>query len=104
MVTKRATATRGTFAIPRLVIQASARLNWGLPRGACPSSRRRLLGKQDPAFRTKPQIGLELVGKTLGIGVAFRTVVADCFYGDHCTFERTPSGTGLPFVLGIKSS
>ncbi len=62
------------------------------------------LGKKDPAFRTKPQIALELVGKALGLGVAFRAVVADCFYGDNLTFERTLSGAGLPFVLGIKPS
>jgi SRSO17 transposase len=61
-------------------------------------------GKKDPAFQTKPQIALELVAKALGIGVAFRAVVADCFYGDNPTFEGTLSSAGLPFVLGVKPS
>ena len=40
-------------------------------------------GKKDPAFRTKPQLGMQLVDAALATGVTFRAVVADC---------RAPSG------------
>jgi SRSO17 transposase len=65
---------------------------------------RLLLGKKDPTFRTKPQLGLELVERAVGLGVSFRAVVADCFYGDNPTFEGTLAGADLPFVLGVKPS
>jgi SRSO17 transposase len=40
-------------------------------------------GKQDPAFRTKPQIAVQLVQQAVARGIPFRAVVADCFYGEH---------------------
>ena len=59
-------------------------------------------GKKDPAFRTKPQIGVALVDAALSAGVAFRAVVADCGYGDHAAFEGALSEAGLPHVLGVQ--
>src|SRR5438445_836477 len=35
-------------------------------------------GKQDPAFRTKPQIGMALVEADRALGLPFRAVLADC--------------------------
>lgn len=61
-------------------------------------------GKNDPAFRTKPQIAVELVDAALSAGIAFRAVVADCFYGENDTFEGALSEAGLPYVLGLKPS
>lgn len=61
-------------------------------------------GKADPAFRTKPQIAVELVDAALTAGVPFRAVVADCLYGDNATFEGTLAEATLPFVLGVKPS
>jgi SRSO17 transposase len=61
-------------------------------------------GKADPAFRTKPQIAVELVDKALALGVEFRAVVADCGYGDSADFEEALLAAGLPFVLGVKPS
>lgn len=40
-------------------------------------------GKADPAFRTKPQIALDLVERAVASGIPFRAVVADAFYGEH---------------------
>ncbi len=40
-------------------------------------ARRLPKGKSDPAFRTKPQIALELIEAALDVGVLFRAVVAD---------------------------
>jgi len=61
-------------------------------------------GKADLAFRTKPQIAVELVDAALAAGVSFRAVVADSLYGDNPTFERTLEAASLPFVLGVKPS
>src|SRR5262245_48162330 len=44
-------------------------------------------GKKDPAFRTKPQLAVELVDAALDAGLSFRAVVADCAYGENRAFE-----------------
>src|SRR4030095_4401200 len=59
-------------------------------------------GKQDPAFRTKPQLAVELVDAALAAGVPFRAVVADCAYGDNLGFEETLQEDGLPFARALK--
>jgi SRSO17 transposase len=61
-------------------------------------------GKADPAFRTKPQLAVELVDAALDAGFSFRAVVADCFYGENATFEGALAEAGLPFVLALKPS
>src|SRR5215216_2814717 len=60
-------------------------------------------GKQDPAFRTKPQLAVDLVDAALAAGVPLRAVVADCAYGDNLGFEETLEEAGLPFVLALKA-
>jgi SRSO17 transposase len=62
------------------------------------------LGKKDPAFRTKPQIALELVDAALSAGFSFRAIVSDCIYGENATFEAALSAASLPYVLGLKPS
>jgi len=61
-------------------------------------------GKQDPAFRTKPQLGVELVDAARAAGVPFRAVVADCAYGENPTFEGALWAAELPFVFGLRPS
>lgn len=61
-------------------------------------------GKKDPAFRTKPQIGMALVDAALAMGVLFRAVVADCGYGDSQAFEGALFEAGLPYVVAVKPS
>ena len=75
-------------------------------------------GKQDTAFRTKPQIALELVQQEVKEGLPFRAVVADCFYGENDVFvsglqgleqqglEQNGGSNGNPigFVLSLKRS
>ena len=60
-------------------------------------------GQQDPAFRSKPQLAVELVDAALAAGVPFRAVVADCAYGDNLGFEEALEEAGLPFVLALKA-
>jgi SRSO17 transposase len=61
-------------------------------------------GKRDPAFRTKPKLAVELIDAALEAGIAFRAVVADCFYGDNLEFEDTLGAAELPYVLALKPS
>lgn len=61
-------------------------------------------GKADLAFRTKPQLAVELVDAALEAGLSFRAVVADCFYGENATFEGALAAASLPYVLALKPS
>jgi DDE superfamily endonuclease len=59
-------------------------------------------GEQDPAFRTKPRLAVELVRAAQQAGVPFRAVVADCAYGDNPGFTDALGAAGVPFVLALK--
>ena len=56
-------------------------------------------GKQDPAFRTKPQMALALIEQARLAGIVFRAIVADCFYGDNGALEAALRQRHLPYVL-----
>ena len=62
------------------------------------------LGKADPAFRTKPQIALELVDQALAQDWPLRAVVADSFYGEHAGFTSGLTQRGVPYVAALKPS
>jgi SRSO17 transposase len=59
-------------------------------------------GERNPSFRTKPQLAIELVGAAQQAGIAFRAVVADCFYGDNPGFTDALTAAKTPFVLALK--
>jgi hypothetical protein len=59
-------------------------------------------GDRDPAFRTKPQLAVELVHAAREGGIGFRAVVADCFYGDNPGFTDALVAAKVPFVLALK--
>jgi SRSO17 transposase len=61
-------------------------------------------GMSDPAYRTKPQIALELVAHAVAGGIPFRAVVADRFYGDNDGFKTGLHQLGLGYVLALKPS
>jgi SRSO17 transposase len=61
-------------------------------------------GKQDPAFRTKPQIALQLVRQAVAGSLPFRAVVADCFYGEHQEFKRGLQALQVGYVLALQPS
>jgi SRSO17 transposase len=61
-------------------------------------------GKQHPAFRTKPQLALELVLAARAAGIPFRAVVADSLYGEHPEFKRVMWQADIPYVLAVKPS
>jgi hypothetical protein len=59
-------------------------------------------GKNDPAFRTKLQIGADLAVRAQDAGFAFRAVCADSAYGDQDGFRGELAQAGLPFVMALK--
>jgi SRSO17 transposase len=56
-------------------------------------------GKQDASFRTKPQLALALINQAQSSGIAFKAIVADCWYGDHDALQAALTRHRLPFVL-----
>jgi len=61
-------------------------------------------GKADPAFRTKLKIASELVERAVEVGVSFRAVVADSFYGEDEDFKQSLGELGVGYVLALKPS
>jgi hypothetical protein len=61
-------------------------------------------GEADPAFRTKLEIASGLVERSVAMGVPFRAVVADLFYGEDRGFKRSLEGLGVAYVLSLKKS
>ncbi len=61
-------------------------------------------GKDDPEFRTKLKIACQLVERSVEMGVPFRAVVADSFYGEDRGFKRALGELGVGYVLALKKS
>jgi len=61
-------------------------------------------GTSDPRFRTKLKIAQQLVERSVAMGVPFRAVVADSFYGEDEDFKHTLSSLGVGYVLALKES
>jgi hypothetical protein len=59
-------------------------------------------GKADPALRTKPQIGVQLVDRAREAHVPFRAVVADSVYGESPNFEGQLWKAKVPYVLSLR--
>jgi hypothetical protein len=59
-------------------------------------------GKNDPAFRTKLQIGAGLAAPAKAAGFVLRAVAADSAYGDQDGFRGELREAGLPFVMALK--
>jgi SRSO17 transposase len=61
-------------------------------------------GKADPAFRTKPQIAVELIARAVAERSPCRAVVADAFYGENETFHIGLHRLQVGFVVALKRS
>lgn len=57
----------------------------------------------DPAFRTKPQLAVELI-EAVRHDWPYRAVVADCLYGRNELFVTSLLTSAIPFVLSLPSS
>jgi SRSO17 transposase len=60
-------------------------------------------GKDDPAFRTKPQLAVQRIDAAIEAGFAFRAVVADCLYGEHPAVQTALWDGAIPYVMGLRA-
>lgn len=58
-------------------------------------------GKNDPAFRTKPQIALQLVQRAKALDWPFRAVVADSLYGEDRGLRVGLRQVQAPYVFAL---
>ena len=61
-------------------------------------------GKNDPQFRTKLKIAVQLVERALQEKIPFRAVVADSFYGEDQGVREGLRKLSAPYVLALKPS
>jgi len=62
------------------------------------------LGERDPAYRTKPRIGVDPVTRAAQEGLPVRAVVADSFAGENETFRTGLAQPGVGDVLAPRPS
>jgi SRSO17 transposase len=68
-------------------------------------ARRAMAGvPEEVAFRTKPAIALEQIGRALADGVPPGVVVTDAAYGNDTDFRDGVTALGLAYVAGIQGS
>jgi SRSO17 transposase len=61
-------------------------------------------GRNDPEFRTKLTIALQLVREAIQEGWPFRAVVADSFYGEDRNLRGGLRALSVPYVMALKPS
>jgi hypothetical protein len=61
-------------------------------------------GRNDPDFRTKLKIALQLVQQAILAGWPFRAVVADSFYGEDRGLRGGLQKLSVPYVMALKPS
>src|SRR2546423_3957368 len=61
-------------------------------------------GKEDPQFRTKLKIAVELVRRAVQAQIPLRAVVADSFYGEDRGVKGGLRELGVGYVLALKPS
>ena len=61
-------------------------------------------GKNDPQFRTKLKIAVQLVERAVQEAIPFRAVVADSFYGEDRGVREGLRRLCVPYVLALKPS
>jgi len=61
-------------------------------------------GEEDPGFRTKLKIALELVNRAVQLGIPFEAVVADNFYGEDRTLRQGLRDLRLGYDMALKPS
>jgi hypothetical protein len=61
-------------------------------------------GRADPVFRTQGQLAAGLVARARAKGIAFRALVADCFYGPSQSphFIAELDRAAIPYVVAVK--
>jgi SRSO17 transposase len=82
-------------------------LGWALylPEEWCDDAERRRKAKipAEVMFKTKPELGVELVERAAGWDVARAPVLGDCAYGDTTQLRERIHGAGLEYVLSVSA-
>ena len=82
-------------------------LGWALylPEEWCRDAGRRQKAKipEDVVFKTKPELGVELIEHAAGWDVPDAPVLGDCAYGDKTGLRRRLDGAGRRYVLGVSA-
>ncbi|HTP27722.1 MAG TPA: IS701 family transposase [Anaeromyxobacteraceae bacterium] len=66
-----------------------------------PSRRREAAIPEDVRFKTKPELGLDMIRRALDDGVPRGVVLADCAYGASAEFRRSVREFGLHYAVGV---
>ena len=61
-------------------------------------------GKDDPAFRTKLQLALDLADQAVAYGLKFRAIIADAWYGRNKGFIKGLEKRSVPYVVELEAS
>ena len=61
-------------------------------------------GKEDPAFRTKIELALQLADQAVQYGLKFRAVLADAWYGRSMGFIKGLEQRALPYVVELEGA
>ena len=80
-------------------------LGWALylPEEWCEDSERRRKAKipDEVVFKTKPELGVELVERAAGWGIARAPILGDCAYGKNTELRERLDGAELEYVLSV---
>lgn len=87
--------------------RGTAPLGWALylPEEWCADAERRAKAKipEDLAFKTKPELGVELVEQAAGWEVPAAPVLGDCAYGENTELRDRLDDAGREYVLAISA-
>ena len=82
-------------------------LGWALylPKEWCddPERRRRVKVPDDLAFKTKPELGAELLERASGWEIPKAPVLGDAAYGDNTELRERLDGAGFEYVLSVSA-
>ena len=82
-------------------------LGWALylPQDWCddPERRRRAKIPESVTFKTKPELGVELIERTVGWEVPDAPVLGDCAYGDNTALRSRLDAAGRRYVLSVSA-
>ncbi|MCA1698605.1 MAG: IS701 family transposase [Actinobacteria bacterium] len=82
-------------------------LGWALylPEEWCadPERRRKAKIPEKVSFKTKPELGVELIERAAGSDVARAPVLGDSAYGDNTALRRRLSDVGAEYVLSVSA-
>ena len=85
--------------------KGTAPLGWALylPEEWCSDAERRRTAKipDDVAFKTKPELGVELIEHAAGWEVPLAPVLGDCAYGENTDLRRRLDTAGSEYVLSV---